>query len=103
MESIGSSGIHTTGHQIHDGSFKAELIYTGITGNTISISYREFVDNLSRPAFDHELTYDLNESDEITFRSLKIRVLKADNAKIRFEVIDDGGLPWVPRGQVPQG
>ena len=91
------------GHQIHDGSFKAELIYCGITGNTINISYREFVDNLSRPAFHQELTYDLNESDQITFRSLIIRVLEADNAIIRFEVIDDGGLPWVPREQVPRG
>ena len=90
------------GHLIHDGSFKAELIYTGITGNTINISYREFANNLARPLFYHELKYDLNESDQITFRSLRIEVLEADNAKIRFQVIDDGGLPWVPRAEVSQ-
>lgn len=79
-----------------EGSFKAELIYSGITKNTIHITYREFVDNLARPAFYQELRYDLNESDLITFRSLKIKVLEANNARIKFQVIDDAGLPWMP-------
>ena len=79
-----------------EGSFKAELIYSGITKNIIYISYREFIDNMARPAFYQELRYDLSESDLITFRSLKIKVLEANNARIKFQVIDDGGLPWMP-------
>lgn len=87
------------GYVLHDGFFKAELIYTGITGNAIHISYREFSNYKGRPSFCQDLNYDLNESDHIIFRSLKIRVLEADNARIRFQVVDDGGLPWVPQGQ----
>jgi hypothetical protein len=80
-----------------EGSFKAELIYNGISKDTIMISYREFTKNFARPAFYQELRYDLNESDLITFKSLKIKVLDADNNQIRFQVVDDGGLPWMPR------
>lgn len=79
-----------------EGSFKAELIYSGITKNTIHVTYREFIKDLARPAFYQELRYDLNESNLITFRSLRIKVLKANNARIEFRVIDDGGLPWMP-------
>lgn len=79
-----------------EGSFKAELIYSGITKNTIHITYREFINNLARPAFYQELRYDLSESDLITFRSLKIKVLEANNARIKFQVMDDEGLPWMP-------
>lgn len=77
-------------------SFKAELIYTGKMGNIITVSYREFVDNMARPAFYQELNYDLSEGNDISFKSLKIKVLEATNSKISFQVIDDGGLPWVP-------
>jgi len=77
-------------------SFKAELIYTGKMGNIITISYLEFFNNMSRPAFYQDLRYDLSESDNITFKSLKIKILEATNSKISFQVIDDGGLPWVP-------
>lgn len=79
-----------------EGSFKAELIYSGITKNTIHITYREFIKNLARPAFYQELRYDLSESNLITFRSLKIKVLEADNSGIEFQVMDDAGLPWMP-------
>ena len=90
------------GYVLHDHFFKAELIYSGITQNTIHISYREFANYQDRPALDQELSYDLKESDQITFRSLEIRVVEANNAKIKFQVLDDGGLPWVPREKPSQ-
>ncbi len=79
-----------------EGSFKAELIYNGIMNGVISISYREFIDNLARVAFYQELKYDLKESNEISFRTIKIKVLDATNNEIAFKVLDDGGLPWMP-------
>ncbi len=84
------------GYPVKVGSFKAELIYSGITKNTIHITYREFINDLARPAFYQELRYDLSESNLITFRSLRINVLEADNAGIKFQVMDDAGLPWMP-------
>lgn len=76
--------------------FKAELIYNGISKNIIKISYREFVRDMARPAFYQELNYDLDQSDLIQFRTFRIKVLKADNSTIRFVVLDDAELPWVP-------
>ena len=72
-----------------DDSFKEELIYTGRSGNTIHISYREYKKDFARPAFYHELTYDLGQSDIIYFRDYRIRVLNATNAYIRFLVLSD--------------
>jgi len=56
-------------------NFKAELIYNGISRNTIKISYREFIKDMARPAFYQELNYDLDQSNLIQFRTLKIKVL----------------------------
>jgi len=77
--------------------FKAELIYNGISKNTIKIAYREFMNELARPAFYQELYYDLDISNIIQFKTFKIEVLHADNSLIRFIILDDGGLPWVPK------
>ena len=86
--------IKTTGYP-KKGSFEIELIYDGIMNGVISISYREFVDNLARSAFYQELKYDLKESKKISFKTIKIEVLKATNNNITFKVLDDGGLPWM--------
>jgi len=76
--------------------FKAELIYNGVSKNTIKISYREFLRDMARPAFYQELNYDLDKSDLIQFKTFRIKVLNADNSTIRFVVLNDEELPWVP-------
>lgn len=78
------------------GSFVAELIFTGLASNTVRIAYREYLDGMARPAFYQELTYDLSESKNIMFRSLKIQILEANNSYIIYSIVDDGGLPWMP-------
>gem|GEM_PF-2705806 len=85
------------------GSFKAELIYTGRVGEVITISYREYVDDMARPAFYQELKYDLGRENEIIFKSLRVKVIEATNKNITFQVIDDGGLPWVPLVRCQEG
>jgi hypothetical protein len=48
--------------------YKNELLYQGLDGNTLRIGYREYVDNLARPAFAQELTYPTNPSgSSVTF------------------------------------
>jgi len=43
-------------HQKRDElSFKKELVYTGISRNVISILYREFKEDMARPAFSQDL------------------------------------------------
>ena len=64
-----------------------EIIYTGISGNTISLLYREFTPNdLARPSFFQNLQYDLSKSKEIQFKNISILIKSADNRKIVYSV-----------------
>jgi hypothetical protein len=71
-----------------------ELTYGGKSATTIKLLYREYVREnrvvLNRPAYTQELQYDLNESNTITFRELRIQILRADNNSIAFKVIASG-------------
>ena len=80
-----------------ENSFRAQIIYSGITGNTVKAVYREFSNDYARPAFTQELQYSLDESDVISYKSIKIKIIKATNSSIEFLVVDDGGLPWLSR------
>lgn len=42
--------------------FKKELVFTGATADTITITYREFVNDLARPAFTEQLTVPLTKT-----------------------------------------
>lgn len=72
--------IFISGH----GYSKRELLYNGKAGNTIKISYREYKDDLARPAFTQDLIYDLAESKIIGFQGMQIEVLNATNEYINF-------------------
>jgi hypothetical protein len=68
-------------------SFKRELIYAGVSQTTISISYREFSDNVARPAFSQELKYDLNQGSTIGYKGARFEVIKATNTELIYKVI----------------
>ncbi len=70
---------------------KTELLYEGLSGNTIRVVYREYVDNFARPAFFQEVTYNLNKEGptELRFKGVKMSILKADNNGIQY-VIKNG-------------
>ncbi len=65
------------------------LIYSGRVGNRIRLGYRESSGSLARPAFSNEAEYDLSSSQEIAYRGARIRVLEADNQKIRYVVLSN--------------
>lgn len=68
------------------GAFKQELIYSGKSGSTIRLSYREYKDDFARPAFYQDLSYDLSEGKIIGFKGMKIEVNEATNSLIKFTV-----------------
>ena len=82
---------------LQQGSFQAELVYSGKSNDVVKLIYREYLDGIARPAFTQELEYDLKESNEIRFKSILVEVLEATNSGIRFKVVDDGGLTWLPK------
>lgn len=67
--------------------FKKEFIYNGKSGNTIKFSYREYLEDLARPAYTQDLQYDLAESSVIGFKGLRIEVIKATNTNLVYKVI----------------
>ena len=68
---------------------KKELLYSGKSGNTIKISYREFRGGFAAPAFSQNLEYDLNESKTINFQKFTLEVLSATNQAITYKVLKD--------------
>lgn len=79
-----------------DAAFRAEMIYSGMSGQTIRTVYREYSGNFIRPAFTQELQYDLSQDSTIAYRSIEIELLEASNSRLRFRVVEDDGLPWLP-------
>lgn len=72
------------------GYINQELIYSGISGGVIRLAYREYSkEDLARPAFYQDLTYDLS-SEFIRFRNIRIQVHSATNENISYTVIEDG-------------
>lgn len=69
------------------GAFKRELIYTGVSKNVISILYREFKDDIARPAFTQDIKYDLSDSKIIGYRGARFEVTEATNTGITYKVL----------------
>jgi hypothetical protein len=67
-----------------------ELLYTGVSGAGLNLTYREFSpDGLARVAFFQNLTYEAG-AKSITFKKFRIAVEKATSESITFTVLSDG-------------
>ena len=55
-----------------------------------------FISHDTRDAFSQDLTWNLDESKIITYRTIKAEVIKATNSKLEIKVLEDGGLDWLP-------
>lgn len=69
------------------GCLKQEFIFTGKANNTLNFLYREYINDLARPAFTQNLQYDLAEGNIVGFNGLRIEVIKATNIKITYRVL----------------
>jgi hypothetical protein len=71
------------------GQFRRQLIYQGLAGGVVRVTYREFVRDMARDAFTQELSYELRQDGtaEAGFRGLRMRILSASNSGITY-VID---------------
>ena len=66
---------------------KKELIYQGRDDETLRFRYREYIQNIIRPAYDQTVEYNLNEDNVVTFRGMKILVESASNQDINYRII----------------
>ena len=71
------------------GGFKKDLVYQGMQADTLRISYREYVDDMARPAFAQDLTYNIEEGGPtiVVFQNVRMEVLSADNSGVRYRVL----------------
>lgn len=71
--------------------FRYIALYQGKIDNKIKISFREFMDNTSRPAFTQDIEYQLDKDGGtvVGFKGLRIKVIKATNTDITYSVIQD--------------
>ena len=69
--------------------FKKVFIYNGKAGNIIKFTYREFINDMARPAFTQELQYDLSEGKTIGFKGMRIDILNASNIEIEYTVLSE--------------
>jgi len=74
---------------LSDRDLQQTLIYSGRVGDRIRIGYRESSGTMARPAFSNEAEYDLSTSKEIAYRGARLRVIEADNQKIRYVVLSN--------------
>ena len=69
--------------------FRKELVYSGISGNVLEISYREYRGGLAAPAFFQSVKYDLAESKTVRFQKYQIEVVNANNQGIQCRLLSD--------------
>lgn len=83
--------VEPTPAALKENSFKYIVLYQGLTDNKIKISFREFKNNMARPAFTQEIDYELDKdgSTIIGFKGLRVEVIEVTNMDIKYKVIKD--------------
>jgi outer membrane lipoprotein-sorting protein len=67
---------------------KSELLYQGFSGNILRISFREYINDMARPSYFQDVTYDIPSfPTDITFKTVKLQVLSAGNNGIRYKIL----------------
>ena len=70
-------------------NFKKEFIFNGKSGNNLKFTYREYVNDMARPAYQQDLQYDLAESSVIGFKGIRMEVLQASNTNIKYKLLSN--------------
>ncbi len=68
-------------------SFQQTLLYNGKIGNRITLAYREFTNNLARPAFSNNVEYDLSESSVVGYKGARLEIIEATNTEITYRIL----------------
>lgn len=70
------------------GSLKQTVIYLGSTKDSLRLSYREFVNDMARPAFTEEYTFPLSSTfpQPVGFKGVKLMVTAIDGEGLHYSV-----------------
>lgn len=66
--------------------FTVQFLYQGLSKGAVKIAYREFIKGMARPAFDQDVSYELEPdgTGTIGFKGMRIKVLKANGHSISY-------------------
>ncbi len=69
--------------------FRRELLYQGVQGETVRLSYREFANDMARPAFQQDLTYNMERPGptRVTFKGAQLEISGADNNGLSYRML----------------
>lgn len=72
--------------EVDSRNFRQDFIYNGRNQTDLFFSYREFKNDLARPAFRQDVRYLLSDMDEIGFKSLRLQILDATNQQLKYVI-----------------
>jgi hypothetical protein len=76
--------------------FKFTLTYLGKDNDVIRLKYMEYVKDIPRPAFSNDIFWDLKETDIMSYKSIKAKIISATGNQIKLVVLEDDDLGWLP-------
>lgn len=74
-------------------NLRQELLYQGRIGNELRLVYREYVNDLARPAFSQDLTFDLAAGKVVGAKGARLEVENASNVDITYRVLSTFSRP----------
>ncbi len=70
-------------------NFKQVILYAGATGDTLRLSYREFSNDMARPAFTEELSIPITKTfpQMVAVKDIKLWLHGVDGMGLRYEIV----------------
>lgn len=70
-------------------SLKQVILYAGATSDTLRLSYREFSNDMARPAFTEELTIPIGKSfpQDVAVKAIKFRIHSINGLGMTYEIL----------------
>jgi hypothetical protein len=73
---------------LSNGGYKKELVFQGLEGETLKVTYREFHDTMAQPVISQELAFPIQDrAATILFRGLTISVTDITNTSIKYQIV----------------
>jgi hypothetical protein len=68
-------------------SFEQTILFTGTNGSVVMFSYREFTNNVARPAFTIDLSFDTKIDNLVRIKGAQLEIIKYDNQSITYKLL----------------
>jgi hypothetical protein len=68
------------------------FIYDGLDGNYVKFLYREFTDSNIKSSFEQDVKYNLDDTNIISFKELKIQIHNANDSSISYTLLRNFNL-----------